>query len=216
MDIVYTAFKDLFPNRDFPYVTKVVYSGKFTPYNANIRKSGDLITLNLSKSWKGVDSDIVMGLAQSLLVKLFKAKKHTRYMDMYTHYVKQLHRFVPKNKKDPVLEASFHRINQTYFDGLMEIPNLEWGTESFTKLGSYTYATDTITMSTALSNELELLDYVMYHELLHKKLQFSSKNGRSLHHSAEFRRLEHMYPGWQELEKRLSRLRWKKKLFSWF
>ena len=64
------------------------------------------------------------------------------------------------------------------------------------------YATDTVTLSKALAHDLELVDYVMYHELLHKKHKFTSKNGKSRHHTKEFRIAEKRYPNQELMEKR--------------
>ena len=86
-------------------------------------------------------------------------------------------------------------------------PNLQWGNESTSKLGSYEYGSDTITISTIFRNgEQELLDYVMYHEMLHKKFKFQNKNGRSLHHSREFKKMESMFPNRDIMEKEISLL----------
>ena len=130
-------------------------------------------------------------------------------MDMYNSFIKKLHLVVPKTNFDPTLESSFHRINEDYFDGLLEKPNLKFGKKTFSKLGSYEYATDTVTISKALENDFELIDYVMYHELLHKKHQFTSKNGRSHHHTKLFRQKEKAFPNSSLMEKRLGRLRLK-------
>ena len=45
----------------------------------------------------------------------------------------------------------------------MQTPNLVWGKNSFRKLGSYEYGSDTITISKIfLESDKSLLDYVMY------------------------------------------------------
>ncbi len=210
MDLIQESFERLYPNKAFDYAAEIVYTGRFKPFNANIRKTHDKITLNLSKSWKNVDKEIVIGLIQELLVKLFKSKKNTSNMEMYNSYIKNLHKYTPKTRSDPILESSFHRVNLSYFDGMIDIPNLKLGQKSVSSLGSYSYATDTITISSALLHDLELVDYVMYHELLHKKHQFKSKNGRSRHHTTQFRKDEKAFPNSELMEKRLSRLRVKK------
>jgi len=225
MNLIEESYKRLYPEKEFNYLADIKYSGKFRSFNANIRCRGNHITLNLSKDWKNIDSEITIGLVQELLIKLFKSKKpweqssqgagkmhsffqaHTKNIDMYTHFIKSLHNYVPKTKNDPVLESSFIRINDRYFDGLLEKPNLEFGKRSFTKLGCYSYATDTITISSALKDDLELVDYIMYHELLHKKHQFYSKNGRNFHHTHLFREKEKQFPNAELLEKRLKRLK---------
>ena len=57
----------------------------------------------------------------------------TQNMEMYNSFIKNLHKYVPKTESDPLLESSFNRINDRYFNGLLEIPNLKFGQRSFTK-----------------------------------------------------------------------------------
>ena len=78
---------------------------------------------------------------------------------------------IPKTNIDFDLKRSFDRINNQYFYDQIEIPNLCWGHFSKRKFATYDYQTDTIKFSKILQNQnIELIDYVMYHELLHKKL----------------------------------------------
>jgi predicted metal-dependent hydrolase len=207
MNLIEESFKRLYPDKEFNYLAKIKYSGRFKSFNANIRLRLNNLTLNLSKDWKDIDKEIKIGLIQELLIKLFKTKKHTKNMDMYNSFIKGLHKYVPKTHSDPLLDSSFYRVNEKYFSGLLERPNLKFGKKTFTKLGSYEYASDTVTISKALEHDLELVDYVMYHELLHKKHQFKSKNGRSYHHTKDFRKKEKEFPNANLLEKRLSRLK---------
>lgn len=207
MDLIEESFKRLYQDREFSYYTDIIYSGKFRPFNANIRLAHNKITLNLSKEWKNIDQEIKMGLVQELLVKLFKSRKHTQNIDMYNSFIKSLHNFVPKTESDPILEKSFVRVNDKYFLNLIEQPNLKFGKRSFSKLGSYEYASDTVTLSLALKDDLELLDYVMYHELLHKKYKFNNKNGRNYHHTGLFKEKEKEFLNSELMEKRLKRLR---------
>ncbi len=204
MQIVEEAFKHLYPNRDFNYKVNLKYSAKFKPYNANVRYTSKKLEFSLSKKWKGVSREIVIGLIQSLLLKVFKGKKETIYIDLYNSFIKNLHVSIPKSKTHPILENSFNRVNETYFDNLVDIPNLEWGTFSRAKLGSYDYHTDTITISRIFINEdRELLDYIMYHEMLHKKLKYRSNNNRSYHHTSEFKKMERNFQHQKEIEKKI-------------
>ena len=92
----------------------------------------------------------------------------------------------------------------------MDEPNLKIG-KGINRLGTYEYATDTITISEILILHTMLLDYVLYHEMLHKKHQYSSKKGRHRHHSKEFLEEEKKFPNAQELEEELKKLIAKKK-----
>ena len=99
---------------------------------------------------------------------------------------------------------------------MIETPNLKWN-QSSTKLGSYDYGSDTITITTMLKDaEQDMIDYVMYQEVLHKKHKFSSKKGRTHYHTKEFRQMEQAFPNAAEIEKKFRYLRPRKKPFSLF
>jgi len=167
----------------------IKYSGQFKGFNANVLKKNNFLQFKLSKNWRGVNRDIKIGLIQELLLKILKEKsKKTLSQDLYNIFLKEVHIAIPKTKSHPVLKQSFSKINGTYFDNLLELPNLVW-IDSVNKLGSYEYGTDTISMSRILEPHEHLLDYVMHHELLHKKHKFKqSKTGnRNLHHTREFK-----------------------------
>ena len=207
---------------EFPYEAKLKYSAKFKPYRANIKLMHDQLQLNLSKKWKTVSKEIQAGLVQELLLKILKNKlkpktTSTQSIELYNIFMKKIHLGIPKTKTDPILEQSFERVNDQYFYGLIEKPNLTWA-NSFRKLGSYEYGTDTIAISNLLEDDQEILDYVMYHEMLHKKHKFHIKNGRNYHHTKEFRKKEKEFKNSQLLEKRLSFFikRRKKRFFDLF
>jgi hypothetical protein len=184
------AFKAL--NIDDNRRIHIKYSGHFKGFNANARYNRDMITFNLSRSWKDVDEDIQKGLIQGLIVKIFKLRiNKTSEMELYETFMKGLSKYAKKHTYDPELEESFVRVNDKMFQGMMDKPNLMFASESFNKLGSYEYSTDTIYMSTIFKdlplNEIKFLDYVLYHELLHKKHSFNIKNGRHHAHTKAFR-----------------------------
>lgn len=211
MNLVDRAYLGLWDN--LKYVSKLKYSSKFNDYNANIRLSGSELTVSLSRKWKGVSSPIVIGCVQSLLLRLFKEKAKTTEIDLYNIFMQKVHISVPKVFSDPILEDSFDRMNEEFFYGLVEKPNLRWG-KGISKLGSYEYGSDTISISKHLSGEL--LDYVMYHEMLHKKHKFRSVNGKSYHHTSRFRKDEKAFPDSKRLEGELQKVARKKKGFLWF
>ena len=207
------AYEQLY-NGQIPYQTKLKYSGRFKGYNANIVLRHDLLTINLSKQWRGVSKDIQMGLVQELLVRMFKEKKKTMNIDLYNIFLKKVHIAVPKTQFDSVLAASFQRNNDLFFHGLIEQPNLVWGSGR-RKLGHYDFGADAISISKVLADDQGLLDYVMYHEMLHKKHKFSSSYGRQYYHSKAFREEEKKFPNAKELEKRLSTIG-RKRFFGLF
>jgi hypothetical protein len=213
MKILKDSFFELFPEKE-PHTFEVTYSGKFRGYNANIKRKGTHICVSLSKNWKGVSPEIQKGLVQELLVRLYKKKTHTIHMDLYHNFLRNLSDVAPKTQTHPILEESFRRVNEKFFFGAMEQPNLRLSNGT-RRVGTYEYATNTVTLSEILLENETLLDYVMYHELLHKKHQYTAKNGRARHHSTEFRRDEKKFPNAELLEKELVKLARKQKWSFW-
>src|SRR3989338_6670574 len=224
MNIAEMAYVELYPGKGIDYKISVRYSRQFKPYNANVKRYGNNLTFHLSRDWKKISNEIQIGLIQELLTKILKSdrnrvsgelknqkflsdKKKTMNMDLYSMFLKNVHIAVPKTKTEPALEASFNRNNDSFFNGMTDIPNLQWGTDSTSKLGCYEYGSDTITISTIFQfSDPILLDYVMYHEMLHKKFKFESKNGRTVHHSPEFKRKSTRFPEYELMEREISNL----------
>lgn len=190
------------------YVVELQYNGKFNAYNANVRLRNKNLCFNLSKKWRTIDKDIQIGLIQELAMKILKKKYiKTINTDLYNIFIKKVNVAIPKTESDITLEESFNRVNENYFNNIIEIPNLKWGSYSIRKLGSYEYGSDTITISKILqNNDRFLLDYVMYHEMLHKKHKFENNNGKNMHHTKKFRTDEESYPNHLLAEKELQRL----------
>lgn len=211
------AFMELFPEKEFSYSGKIKYSGRFKGFNANIKlnRFTKNIVFNLSKNWRSIDRNIKMGLLQELMCRMFKKRAKTTNMDLYNIFIKQAHLAVPKTKSHPILEDSFNRVNDNFFAGMIDLPNLAVS-EGLRTLGHYDYGTDTVSVTKHILDHQDCLDYVMYHELLHKKHKFKTKNGRHFHHTSEFRKKEKEFPNAEKIENKLSRLLNKRKLKSWF
>ena len=221
-ELIKEAFQQLYTEKELKYSVSLKYSRKFKPYNANVKLYRNNLMFNLSKEWRKISKEIQIGLIQELMTKILKESnaselrskrtrsqvtKKTMHMELYNLFMKNVHLAIPKTKTDVILEESFNRVNETHFNGMLDKPNLQWGNESTSKLGSYEYGSDTITISTIFKNEKkEMLDYVMYHEMLHKKFKFQNKNGRNLHHSNEFKKMESKFEKSDLIEKEISKL----------
>ena len=212
------AINELYSN--FPYEHYLKYSAKFKPYRANVRLIADKIQFGLSKKWKTVSKEIQIGLIQELLLKILKNKLKplrttTQNIELYNIFMKKIHLGIPKTETDPILDESFNRVNENYFLGLIEKPNLAWHDSSH-RLGSYEYGSDTISISNKLiSASKEILDYVMYHEILHKKHKFENRKGRNYHHTAKFRNDERKFENQERIERELKNIN-QKRLFGLF
>lgn len=217
MSLIERAYSELYPGKDFTYNEQLKYSAKFNDYNGNVKRRGDEIEVSLSRKWKGIDDEIAIGMVQALLNKLFGTKIMTLNIELYNKFLRNIHIAVPKTRLEPKLVESYNRVNDKYFYGLIEMPNLVFGTSSTSKLGSYEYGADKISISTIfMDSPEELLDFIMYHELLHKKHKFYVKGGRSYHHVGKFKREEKQFLNHREMERQLKSFLAKKRVKRFF
>jgi hypothetical protein len=108
------------------------------------------------------------------------------------------------------LQTIFERVNGRYFDNQLQMPQLSWSNSlTYRKYGHYQPSTDSLMLSVSLDDAKVpeyVLDFVMYHELLHKHLGFYSRNGRRISHHAEFRKQEIMFPQYEQAQIYLEKL----------
>lgn len=108
------------------------------------------------------------------------------------------------------LATIFSKLNQEYFEGKLEQPRLMWSArKSIRRLGTYQPDSDTITINKSLDgNDIPhyLVEYVMYHEMLHKKIGLKEVNGRHYAHTKEFKKAEKRYRAYQQAEKAIKQL----------
>ena len=108
------------------------------------------------------------------------------------------------------LAAVFNRVNTAYFAGALSPPRLTWNkTLTHRKFGHYQFNTDTVMLSLSLDDAAVppyVVDFVMYHELLHKSLGVKLVNGRRYAHTAEFRDAERRFTQYDKAKAFLSTL----------
>ena len=207
MNLIHESFRRLFPERQFAYETEMEYNRRLGDFNANINLHHNRITLHLNLQWKDIDDEIKIGLIQHLLLKIFKARAKTQNIQLYTNFIKNIPILTPKTKSDPALAEAFLRVNQQFFSNQIEMPNLAWGQDSSRKLACYNFHNDTITVSTLFRDSSpHILDYLMYHEMLHKHFQFNHTGSRHSYHSTEFREAERKYPYFETIDKEISKI----------
>jgi len=92
------------------------------------------------------------------------------------------------------LEEIFDTLNQKYFKGMLDRSRLTWSARrSRRRLGYYHPESDAITISRSLDDKATqpiLIEYILYHEMLHKALGIRESNGRRYAHTREFKNAE--------------------------
>jgi hypothetical protein len=216
------ALRELFPQKVEDRDIIVKYSAKFRGYNANVKYTSRQIIFSLSTDWLELSDDLKKGLMQHLFVKVYKNPdfEKTMDMDLYEKFISNLGKYAHiEEENDVELIQSFNKLNKEYFEDMLERPNLIWGQDSFRKLGHYEYATNTIMISNIFKGEPELIDSIMYHEMIHKKQgRRITKTGRSIHHDSKFRLEEAKFKD-KDSERKIKsfiRSRRLKNVFKWW
>jgi hypothetical protein len=103
------------------------------------------------------------------------------------------------------LQMLFQKINAEYFQQDLEQPRLRWSSRRATRrLGYYHPDTDTITLSCFLDQKTipqYVVEYVLYHEMLHKKLGLKEVNSYRLAHTSQFKQKERKFKQYADAEK---------------
>ncbi len=103
------------------------------------------------------------------------------------------------------LVPMFFRLNEEYFDLTLARPVLSWSTRRTKRiLGHYDASHDCIVISRSLDSvnvPAYVVEFVLYHEMLHIKHQTRIVNGRRRIHTAAFRADEREFAFYTEAEK---------------
>ena len=108
------------------------------------------------------------------------------------------------------LVDAFDRVNASYLGGQSARPRLTWSRIlTGRKFGHYDSIHDTVMVSASLDRQEVpeyVVDYVVYHELLHKKHGARWSNGRRYVHTPKFKREENLFHRHTKAEAALSKL----------
>ena len=210
-------FKRLGPN-----ITAEFYP--YTNIKHTIRRRKTRIHMRISDVFVAAPTEVLLSLGRILLAKLDKTRVHQEDRSLYRKYVarnevqrkafkirsnrRRKTKIIKGAFKD--LKESFERVNEAYFDDTLKRPVLTWsGRKAKRTLGRYDPEKDVVTISTLLdSPEIpdELLDFIMYHELLHKKHGITEKGGRRRIHTPQFKRDEKKFRTFREMKALMEKL----------
>jgi hypothetical protein len=108
------------------------------------------------------------------------------------------------------LGSVFDYVNSGYFEGTIRRPDMAWARESpSVRLGFYFEPLDILAVNRVMDSEKVprfVLEFVVYHELLHGVLGTGGTPTRRLSHTKEFREMEKRFSMHAEAETWLSRL----------
>lgn len=170
------------------------------------------------------------GLAFILIGKLFRRKIPSGAREAYAAYIdsEAMRELTSKNKRERGrkvvttpkgsvydLELIFDNINTDYFSGRIPKPVLTWSArKTYRILGHHDSHHDHIAISRSLDSldvPKYVVEYVMFHEMLHIAHPTIHKNGRRHNHTAAFKRDEqkfaHFGPAERWIEQNVGKLK---------
>lgn len=108
------------------------------------------------------------------------------------------------------LNQLFDKINHEYFAAKLVKPRLAWSQiKTYRKFGHYEPARDRIVLSLSLDSAKVpefVVEFVLYHELLHKHHGTKWVNGKRMVHTSEFRNDERKFKLYQQADNWLKKL----------
>jgi len=181
--------------------------------------------VRLSDLLEGAPDAVLRAIAHILLAKMYRqpidrgqAARYRKYVASHeivrkTHLVRQMRgrkRLHSARGHVYDLDAIFEELNKRFFHGLMARPRMSWSqTKTRRILGHYDPAHNAIIISRIFDHfavPAFVLEYVVYHEMLHLKHPVRLRGSRRCVHSAEFQAEEKLFPRAVEAEGFLRRL----------
>jgi predicted metal-dependent hydrolase len=212
------AYRELRPNSPVPEMTVQFYP--FANVNNTIRMREGKLRVRLSDLLEGAPENIVEALAHILLAKMYRQPIAREAMTRYRRYTSSQHitqkayliQQIRGRKKIQAaqghiynLEKIFDDLNVRFFHGLLMRPRMTWSqNRARNRLGHYDPAHNAIVISRIFDHPRvprAVVEYVVYHEMLHLKHPVKLRGSRRCVHSAEFQAEENLFPAATEAKK---------------
>ena len=223
VDQIYAkVFGDLRPSLALPTISIRFY--RFTSLTSNIRFTQGCLQVKISDLLLDAPDSVQEALAYILLSKLFRQRPPQAMVQQYRLHLAQtdltdrLNRIRQergrKRLEDPKgdhfdLEALFGEVNSKYFGNTIRPPRVGWSQQrSRTVLGHYDASHHAIAISRVLDQKhvpAYVVEYVMYHEVLHIKHPVEHKGTRRTVHPRAFKCEEKLFAEFYEAKDFLKR-----------
>lgn len=221
-DLYETAFAKLNGSKPIPQIEV-----RFYPYigiNHTIRIRDGRVFVRIAEICADAPLSVQRSLAFILVSKLLRRKISPQISRPYREFAKnqELREKAVENKrrrgrkmittsKGAVydLDKIFERLNLLYFDNRLTKPTLSWSQgKTFRILGHHDATHETIIVSRTLDEKSVppfVVEYVVFHEMLHIVHPVIRRNGRRFIHTPEFKRDERKFAFYEESEEWIGR-----------
>lgn len=182
---------------------------EFYPYSSlvlTIRRRQESVYVRFSDLLQRAPSEVLEGAAALILSRMYRRKAPRALVQQYLEYARsdrvrgQINRVRSRRvRRVPTLAqgrhhdlaALFERLNQQYFDGELHRPHIAWSTRSWRRqFGCYDPGPNQIVLNRRMDRPgipQFVVEYVLYHEMLHVKHPTRRSGCSLLSHSPEFR-----------------------------
>ncbi len=217
LQIFEETFSELRPRTPIPEIRVSFF--RFASVNNTIRLREGRLLVRISDLLEGAPEPVLRAIAHILIAKMYRkpinrehATRYRRYvsthhMSQKAHLVRQMRgRKRIRSAQGHVyhLEELFEDLNLRFFYGLLARPLMTWsGERSRNRLGHYDPAHNAIVVSRVFDHPRVpryVVEYIVYHEMLHLKHPVKLRGSRRCVHSAEFQAEEKLF-GWLDAAK---------------
>ena len=194
----------------------------YTSLRSSVRWRDNRVWVRISDLLAPSPPIVLEALAEILLSKLFRRRASREARECYLAYVfkestrrriEETRRRRGHKKQRPArgrcydLEQIFANLNRRHFKGALPPTRLGWSPQrARTILGHYDSAHGSITISRLVDSPAVpryLVEYLMFHEMLHIRYPVGRRGDRRIVHSFEFREAEKEFPNYQQARRRL-------------
>jgi hypothetical protein len=200
----------------------------FYPYSSlvlTIRRREESVWVRLSDLLRRAPLPVLEGAAAILLSRLYRRRAPKALLRQYLDYARSdrtrnrlnvmrgrrvLLKQTPPQGRHFDLEKLFAELNAKYFEGLLERPNIGWSTRSWRRqFGCYDPGPNQILLNRRMDREgvpQMVVEYVLFHEMLHVKHPTRRSGCGLVSHSREFRQEEKRFEHFERARRLLDRL----------
>ena len=218
-EIFLRVFRAVNPRADPPEIAVRFYPYASLKSTVRLEPGHRLMLVRLSDLLEEAPATVQEAIARILLSKLYRKSSPQRAGEIYRNWTKSPQirqraqetrrlrghkRLVPPRGEHRDLDVLFEALNQRFFDGGLRKPTLGWSPGKPRRmLGHYDPVHDAIAISRVFDRPdapPQLLEYVLYHEMLHVKYPSEMHRGRRCVHSPAFKAEERRFPDFEEVK----------------
>lgn len=211
LQIFHAAYGELRPLAPIPEMQVRFFA--FANINNTIRLREGRLLARISDLLDGAPEAVLHAIAHILLAKMYKKEidpaqsaRYRKYVASHdishkAHAVRQMRgrkKLGSAQGRIYDLDAVFENLNRRFFHGLMTRPRMSWSPGKTRRiLGHYDPAHNAIIISRIFDHHavpVYVVEYIVYHEMLHLKHPVKLRGSRRCVHSAEFQAEEKLFP----------------------